>query len=50
MQQAAAQAERANPSIIDRVSGFYAQHPDAVKGLGAAAITIAIQSIARRQT
>ena len=50
VQQAAAQAERANPSIIDRVSGFYAQHPDAVKGLGAAAITIAIQSIARRQT
>jgi hypothetical protein len=49
VQQAAAQAQRANPSIIDRVSGFYAQHPDAVTGLGAAAITIAIQSIARRQ-
>lgn len=49
VQQAAAQAQRENPSIIDRVSGFYAQHPDAVKGLGAAAITIAIQSIARRR-
>jgi hypothetical protein len=49
VQQAAAQAQRENPSIIDRVSGFYAQHPDAVKGLGAAALTIAIQSIARRR-
>jgi hypothetical protein len=49
VQQAAAQAQRENPSIIDRVSSFYAQHPDAVKGIGAAAITIAIQSIVRRR-
>jgi hypothetical protein len=47
--QAAARAQRDNPSIIDTVSGFYAQHPGVVKALGATAITIAIQSIARRR-
>jgi hypothetical protein len=47
VQLAAAHAQQNSPSIIDRVSSFYAQHPDAVKGLGAAAITIAIQKIAR---
>ena len=49
VQQAATHAEQNNPTIIDRVSSFYAQHPDAVKGLGAAAITVAIQQIARRR-
>ena len=49
VKQAAAQAQQENPTIIDRVSKYYAQHPDVVKGLGAAAITIAIQSIARRK-
>ena len=49
VQQAAVQAERENPSIIDQVSGFYAQHPDVVKALGGAAISIAIQHIARRK-
>lgn len=49
MQHAAAHVQRDNPSIIDKVSGFYAQHPDVVKALGGAAITIAIQNIARRK-
>ena len=48
VQQAAAHLQRENPSIVDQVSGFYAQHPDVVKALGGAAITIAIQHIARR--
>jgi hypothetical protein len=39
------EAQKNDPSIIDRVSGFYAQHPSAVKALGAAAITIAIRRI-----
>jgi hypothetical protein len=39
------QAQQNDPSIIDRVSGFYAQHPLAVKALGATAITIAIRHI-----
>jgi hypothetical protein len=49
VQQAVAHAQRENPSIVDKISGFYAQHPDAVKALGGAAITIAIQHIARRR-
>ena len=49
VQQAAAHLQRENPSVLDRVSGFYAQHPDVVKALGGAAITIAIQHIARRK-
>jgi ABC-type cobalamin transport system ATPase subunit len=49
VQQAAAHAQRQNPSIVDQVSGFYAQHPDVVKALGGAAISIAIQHIVRRR-
>ena len=49
VQQAAAHAEQTNPSVVDRVSSFYAQHPDAVKALGGAAITIALQHILRRK-
>lgn len=42
----AAHAEQHDPSIIDQVSGFYAQHPTLVKSLGAAALTIAMAKIA----
>jgi hypothetical protein len=38
-----------NPTIVDQISGFYAQHPGVVKALGSAAITIAIRQIARRK-
>jgi hypothetical protein len=48
VQQIANNAQRDNPSIIDQVSGFYAQHPNVVKALGGAAITIALRHIARR--
>jgi hypothetical protein len=48
VRQMANSAQRANPSIVDQVSGFYAQHPDVVKALGGAALAIAIQHIARR--
>lgn len=49
VQELAAQAEQKDPSIIDRVSGFYAEHPTLVKSLGAAALTIALAKIAERQ-
>ena len=49
VQQMADQAEKHDPSIIDRVSDFYAQHPTLVKSLGAAALTIALSKIAQRQ-
>ena len=48
VRQMANSAQRANPSIVEQVSGFYAQHPDVVKALGGAAVAIAIQHIARR--
>jgi len=38
----AAHAEKKDPSIMDRAGEFYAQHPDLVKGLGAAALAIAL--------
>jgi hypothetical protein len=50
IQQMATHAQRNNPSIVERVSDFYAQHPDVVKALGGAAITIAIQRIAQRRS
>lgn len=38
----AAHAEKKDPSIMDRAGEFYAQHPDLVKGLGVAALAIAL--------
>ena len=38
----AAHAEKKDPSIMDRAGEFYAQHPQLVKGLGAAALAIAL--------
>ncbi len=48
VQEFAGHALNHNPSIIDEVSGFYSQHPDLVKGIGAAALGIAIRHIAQR--
>ncbi len=48
VQQAAAHAEQHDPSIIDRVSEIYAQHPTLVKTLGAAALTMALSHLANR--
>ena len=49
VQQIAAHAEKQNPSIVDQVSGFYAQHPQAVKALGGLALTIALQHMLRKR-
>jgi hypothetical protein len=47
VQDLATHAEKANPSIVDEVSGFYAQHPDVVKALGGLALSIALQKMVR---
>jgi hypothetical protein len=39
-------AQNQDPSIIDRMSAVYAQHPVLIKSLGAAALTIAMKKIA----
>ena len=49
VQQMAAHAEKANPSIIESCSAFYAQHATLVKTLGGAALTIAMAKVAERQ-
>ena len=42
----AAHAERQDPGIVDRLGEFYAQHPDLVRTLGAAAVSIVMARIA----
>jgi hypothetical protein len=49
VQQVADEAQKHDPSIVDKISDFYAQHPTLVKSLGAAALTIALSKIANRQ-
>jgi hypothetical protein len=49
VQQVADEAQKQDPSIIDRISDFYAEHPTLVKTLGTAALTIALSKIANRQ-
>ncbi|HEY6929068.1 MAG TPA: hypothetical protein VJA66_05265 [Thermoanaerobaculia bacterium] len=41
----AQQAARKDPSIVDRAAGFYAQHPDLVKGIGVAALGLLMSRI-----
>jgi len=48
VQEIAAHAERQNPSVVDRVSSFYAQHPDVMKAAGGLALTIALQHMLKR--
>ena len=49
VQQVAEEAQKHDPSIIERISDFYAEHPALVKTLGTAALTIALSKIANRQ-
>jgi len=49
VQQIAGHAEKADPSIVDKASAFYAQHTTLVKTLGGAALSIALAKVAERQ-
>ncbi len=40
-------AEQNNPSVVDRVSDFYAQHPDVVKAAGGVALAVALSKLAQ---
>ena len=44
----AAHAEQHDPGVLDRIGGFYAQHPQLVKTLGSAAMAIALAGVANR--
>jgi len=43
------EAEKKDPSIVDRISAMYAQQPALVKTLGGLALTVAMAKIAQRQ-
>lgn len=49
VEQAAAHVAQHDPSIIDRVSQIYAEHPTLVKTLGAAAMVIALRHLAQHR-
>jgi len=44
----ATQAEQDDPGVLDKIGGFYADHPQLVKTLGSAALAIALAGVARR--
>ncbi len=46
----AAEAEKKDPSIIDRISKYYADQPALIKTLGGLALAVAMARIAQRQT
>jgi hypothetical protein len=48
VQEVASHAEQQNPSIVEKVSDFYAQHPTLVRTLGSVALSIVLSNMARR--
>ena len=46
----AAEAERHDPSVIDRLGQLYADQPALIKGLGGAALVVAMAKIAQAQS
>jgi len=48
IREIATHAEQHNPSIVERMSDFYADHPALVKTLGGAALSVALAKMAER--
>ena len=46
VQEIAEKAEQENPGVVERMGDFYAEHPNVVKGLGGAALAIALAHMA----
>lgn len=49
VEKAAQQAEKHDPTIVDRVSQFYAEHPTIVQTLGTLAMSMAMSHLANRR-
>lgn len=49
VEKLATAAEQHDPSVVDRASQFYAEHPQAVKALGGLALAMVMGHIANRQ-
>jgi len=43
VRELAAEAQKNDPCIVERASEFYAQHPQLVQGLGAAALALIME-------
>jgi len=48
VEQVATHVEKHDPTVVDKIGGFYSEHPGLVKTLGSAALSIALASIAGR--
>ncbi len=48
VQEIATRAEQHDPNVLDKIGGFYAEHPQLVKTLGSAALAIALAGVANR--
>lgn len=48
LKEIAIAAEKKDPTVLDKVGSFYAQHPELVKMLGGAALAIALGQMANR--
>ena len=48
VREIATRAEQHDPSVLDKIGGFYAEHPQLVKTLGSAALAIALAGVANR--
>ena len=49
VRQLADEAHKHDPSIVDRASEFYAQHPTLVKSLGAGALALVMSHLSQRR-
>jgi hypothetical protein len=49
VQKLATHAEKSDPSLIDKASAFYSEHPALIKTLGGAALTIAMAKMAEKR-
>lgn len=48
VEQVATHAEQQDPSIVDKISSVYAEHPTLIKTLGGVALSIAMAKMAQR--
>ena len=48
VREVAAAAEKNDPSVLDRIGAYYAEHPEVVKALGGTALAIALGQMATR--
>ena len=49
VEEVAREAEKQDPTVVDRISDFYSEHPGLVKTLGAAALAVAMSRMAKQE-